>query len=110
MRTSTRRDKIQDALELLNEAAEEKREEIYEIFGSKYGHLKELFENAAENGQELAGQAKKQIVRGLHAEEKKLKEAAAQWDKKVRKDPWIFLGGVAFSSLVLGLILSRKGK
>ncbi len=109
MRASNRRDKIQDALELLNEAAQEKKDEVYEVLGNKYEHLKDVFESVAENGHEIAGQAKKQIVRGLHAEEKKLRETAAQWDKKVHKDPWKVIGSVALGTLVLGLILGRKG-
>src|SRR5438105_3610859 len=108
MRASIKRDKIQEALELLNEAAQEKREEVYEILGNKYEYLKDVFETATENGQEMAGHARKQIIKGLHAEEKKVRDAAAQWDKKVHKDPWVFISSVALGSLVLGIILGRK--
>ncbi len=108
MRTQIRKDKIEEALELLNDAAQEKKEEVFELLGDKYEHLKEFFESAANNGGAMAGQAKKQIVKSLHEEEKKLRETAAQWDKKIRKEPWAFLGSVALGSLVLGLILGRK--
>ncbi len=108
MRTQMKKDKIQEALELLNEAAQGKKEEVFELLGDKYEHLKEFFESVASNGEAIAGQTKKQIVKSLHQEEKKLKEVATQWDKKVHKDPWAFLGGVALGSLVLGLILARK--
>ncbi len=108
MRTLIKKDKIEEALELLNDAAQEKKEEVFELLGDKYEHLKEFFESAAHNGEAIVGQTKKQIVKSLHEEEKKLKETAAQWDKKAHKEPWVFLGGVALSSLVLGLILGRK--
>lgn len=103
-----KKDKIEEALELLNEAAQGKKEEIFELLGDKYEHLKDFFQDIACNGEELAGQTKKQIVRSLHEEEKKLKETAADWDKKVRREPWLFIGGAALGSLILGMILSRK--
>ena len=62
----------------------------------------------AQKGGDIAGQTKEQIVKSLHQEEKKLKETAAEWNEKVHKDPWAFLGSVALGSLVLGLILGRK--
>src|SRR5690348_8425236 len=102
MRTQTKRDRIHDALELLNEAAHEKQEEVFELLGNKYGHLRSIFEEAAHNGQAAAGQAKKQLVKGLHAEEKMLKQTAAQLGRKVRKDPWKALGLVALGSLAAG--------
>lgn len=108
MRTHLRKDKIQEALDLLNEAAQEKKEEMFELLGDEYEQLKDFFESAAQNGKALAGQAKKQIVNGLHQEEKKLKETAAKWDEKVHENPWKFLGSVALGSLVLGLVLGHK--
>lgn len=108
MRTQAKKDKIQEALELLNEAAVEKKEEVFGLLEDKYEHLKELFENAADNGEEIAGQAKRKIVKSLQDEEKKIKETAAQIDRKIHKEPWAFLGGVALGALVLGLMLGRK--
>ncbi len=108
MRTQIKKDKIQEALELLNEAAQGKKEEVFELLGDRYEYLKEFFESAAHNGEALAGQTKKQIVKSLQHEEKKLKEAAAHWDKKVHNEPWAFLGAVALGSLIFGLILGHK--
>ena len=46
MRTNNhvKRSKIQDALDLLNDAAQEKKEEVYELIGDKYESLRGLFE------------------------------------------------------------------
>lgn len=90
MRTQIKKDKIEAALELLNAAAQEKKEEVFDVLGDKYEHLKEFFESAAHNGEAIAEQTKKQL------------------DKKVRKAPWAFLGGIALGSVVLGLILAGK--
>ena len=108
MRTQIKKDKISDALELLNDAAQEKKEEVFELVGNKYEHLKEFFGNIASEGEAMAGQAKKQMGKGLHEGEMKLKDSATQWNKKVRKAPWAFLGGMALGSLVLGLTFGRK--
>jgi len=108
MSTQIKKDKIQEALELLNEAAQGKKDEFFDLVGDKYEHLRDFFETAASSSEALAGQTRKQILRSLQQEEKKLKETAADWDKKVHKDPWAFLGGVALGSLVLGLILGHR--
>lgn len=104
-----RKDKIQEALELLNEAAKEKREEVFTMLDDKYEHLREVLSHAASNGQHMAEGAKKQIYKTLQAEEKKLKQVASQWDRKVHKNPWVVIGGVALGSFVMGMIMSRKG-
>ncbi len=103
-----KKDKIEEALELLSDAAQGKKEEVLELLGGKYKHLKEFFESATSNGGVVAGQIKKKFGKRLHQEEKKLKETAAQWNKKAHKEPWAFLGGAALGSLVLGLMLGRK--
>ena len=93
---------------MLTVEAQEKKEEVFEILGDKYEHLKGFFEEVVQNGGVIAGDTKKKIVKSLHQEEKKLRETAAEWDKEVHEKPWAFLGGVALGSLVLGLILGRK--
>ena len=110
MRTNNhvKRGKIQDALDLLNDAAQGKKEEVYELIGDKYESLRGLFETVLSNGQEVAVHAQKRINKGLHAEEKKIRQVAAQWDKKIRREPWKYLGGVAVGSLIFGLLLGRK--
>lgn len=103
-----KKDKIQEALELLNEAAKEKKEEVHDVIGAKYEHLREMFSGALENGQAVAEEARKSLSKTLQAQEKKVKAAAAEWDKKIHKNPWAYVGGAALGSLVLGMILARK--
>ena len=103
-----KRNKIQDALDLLNDAAEEKKEEVYEMIGDKYDSLRGIFETAVHNGQGAAVYAQKQINKSLHEEEKKIRQTAAQWGKKIRQEPWKYLGAAAAGSLIIGLLLGRK--
>lgn len=102
------KDKIHEALELLNDAAKEKKEEVFDVINAKYDHVREMFAGAAENGQAIAADARKHLSKALQAEGKKIKQTAVQLDKKVRKDPWVYLGGAALSSLVVGLLLARR--
>ncbi len=103
-----KKDKIHEALELLNDAAKEKKEEVYGVINAKYEHLRDMFAGAVENGQSFADDAKKNISKTLSVEEKKLKHIAGQWDKEVRRNPWMYIGGAALGSLCVGLLLSRK--
>ena len=107
MRTHIRKDKIQEALELLNEAAHEKREEVYEIVGDRYEHLKDIFEKTLHNGQEVIGEATKRVSKNLNQEKRKVRDAAVRLDRKAHKDPWVLISSAALGSLVLGMILGR---
>jgi ElaB/YqjD/DUF883 family membrane-anchored ribosome-binding protein len=108
MRTATGRKKIQDALELLNEAAQEQKEEVFEMLGSKYESLRGLLEDTVHNGQSVAEDTRKAVRKTLRDEERKIRAVTARLDKDVHRDPWKYLGGAAVGALVLGLILSRK--
>lgn len=108
MRTQSSKDKIQEALELLNEAAQDKKNEIYDLVGEKYDHLRGLFGESLSNGRFVANGVKKRVLKNIHAEEKKLRQTAAIWNRKIHKEPWMVIGGVALGSLVLGALLRRR--
>ncbi len=108
MRNSQKHDKLHEALDLLNEAAVEKKEELYGLIGDKYSDLRELLTEQAENGQELVNGAKKRIVKSIHEEEQKIQKAAKEIDKKIHRDPWPFLGAAALGALLFGVIMGKK--
>lgn len=103
-----RKNKIEEALDLLNEAAEDKREEVFELINDKYESLRGLFGDIVHSGEVAAQNVRKNLGKNLHAEEKKIRETASQIDKKIRRNPWKVLGGVALGSLVVGLMLSKR--
>jgi len=101
-------DKIHEALELLNEAAKGKKEEVSGAINAKYEHLRDMFVGVIEDGQCIAEDAKKTISKTLQVEEKRVKEVVAQIDKDIRKNPWPYVGGAVLGSLCIGLLLARK--
>ncbi|HTL46965.1 MAG TPA: hypothetical protein VL688_02755 [Verrucomicrobiae bacterium] len=108
MKTQSRNDKIQEALELLNEAAKEKSEELYGIVEGKYSHIKQLLKDQTTNGKEMMGEARKRFAKTLQAEEERLVETARNLDKKVHRNPWPFLGAAALGALIVGVALGKK--
>ena len=95
--------KINEALELLNELAKDKKTELRGIVSEKYSHLKSALGGTAEKTQ---GQAHEVYAQG----EEKVREFASKMDENVHKNPWPYLGGTALAFLILGILLGRPKK
>ena len=91
--------KISEALELLNEAAREKKDELKSLMANRYAHIREAMSSGLEHGKEV-------IIQG----KEKVKEMAVDVDKRVHKDPWIYIAGAAAASLLLGYLMGSKRK
>ena len=102
--------KISEALELLNEAAKEKRDELKGMMANRYSHIREAMTSGAEHGKEVLKHAQ-DITREAIAEgSAKAKEIASDVDQRVRKDPWVYIAGTAAASLLLGYLIGSKRK
>ena len=91
--------KISEALELLNEAAQEKRDELKDLMADKYTHIREAMGHTKQMAQQAINQGKDKVV-----------EIAGDVDKRVHKDPWVYIAGAAAASLVLGYLMGSKRK
>jgi ElaB/YqjD/DUF883 family membrane-anchored ribosome-binding protein len=91
--------KISEALDLLNEAAREKRDELKGLMVNKYAHIREAMSSGVENAQEVIAQGKEKVI-----------EIAGDVDKRVHKDPWVYIAGAAAASLLLGYFMGSKRK
>ncbi len=91
--------KISEALELLNEAAREKRDELKGLMANRYAHIREAMNSGVEHAQEAITQGKE-----------KVKAIAGDVDKRVHKDPWPYIAGAAAASLLLGYLMGSKRK
>ncbi len=84
--------KMSEALELLNDAAREKRDELKSLMANKYAHIQEAMTGTVEQGKE------------------KVMEIASNIDKRVHKDPWVYIAGAAAASMLLGYLMGSKRK
>jgi len=91
--------KISEALELLNEAAREKKDELKDLMVNKYGHIREAMSSGAEHAQEVMAQGREKVI-----------AAARDVDQRVHKDPWVYIAGTAAASLLLGYLMGSKRK
>ena len=95
--------KISEALELLNEAAKEKRSELEGLMANKYAHIREAMTDGVDHAKEFA---QKTINEG----KEKVIAIAGDVDKRVHKDPWVYIAGAAAISLVAGYLMGSKRK
>jgi|GEM_PF-1475818 len=108
MKAHPKHDKIHEALNLLNEVAQEKKGELWETIVDKYAYVRDMVHGVTEEGLETANAAKKDLLKSLQAKEKELLVSVSKIDKQVREDPWKVVGGVALVSLIAGIFLGRR--
>jgi len=84
--------KIGEALELLNEAAKEKKGELTDLMANRYAHIREAMASSIVQGKEKA------------------MEIANDVDQRVHKDPWVYIAGTAAASLLLGYLIGSRRK
>lgn len=88
--------KINEALELLNDAAQHKKDEILKLVTNKYADFRE----AVESTKETAGEV-------IREGQVRVRKAAKEVDKNAHKNPWAFIGAAAGTALLLGFILGK---
>lgn len=106
----TSNSKITEAFELLNEAAKEKRHEMKELMTDRYAHIKQIILEGTTQGKKILDNAQHIAQEAIAEGGETVKKAAKEVDKRVRDNPWPYLGGVAVASLILGFFMGSKRK
>ena len=108
MQTFNHNGKISEALDVLNDAAKSKKEEIQKLLTHKYKDIREALEEKFEAGQERFDEFKEAAEDAVHQGTVRAKKAVRQADKEVHRNPWKYIGIAAGSALLLGFIMGRS--
>ena len=102
--------KFEEALQLLNEAAKDKKDEIQGLLGDKYTDIRSIIEQAAKKQQKTLKQARRVAGEWIEEGEETLRDVASDMDEKVHENPWAYIGGAAVGALLLGFILGSSSR
>ena len=97
--------KFEEALQLLNDAAKEKKEEIQGLLTDKYRHIQDAVQQVAVKNRENFNRARRFAEDAIEEGGERLQEAVSDIDERVHENPWPYIGGVAIGALLLGFIL-----
>ena len=95
--------RINEALELLNAAARDKKAELRAAMEERYTDFSALM-NA------FTDQVKQRAISTYETGKQKVVDVATDIDRSVHKNPWAYVGGAAAVALVFGFLLGRSRK
>lgn len=93
--------RINEALDLLNEVARDKKAELQAAMENKYTDLSSVVRAFTE-------QMKHRATEGYEAGKQKVVDVATDINKSVHNNPWAYVGGAAAAGLVFGFLLGRS--
>ena len=102
--------KFEEALQLLNDAAREKKEEIQNLINERYTQIRDVIGDAAKQSRRSYRRAKTTAEDWVGEGEETLRETVSQLDDQVHENPWAYLGGVAAGALLVGFILGSSSR
>jgi ElaB/YqjD/DUF883 family membrane-anchored ribosome-binding protein len=111
---NTSNENIAEALQLLEKAAGQKKDELMTLMSDKYTNLRSLI-MAKENSlmKSLTTAKDNAVEAATHAKDasvEKVREVVGDVDKSVRQNPWPYIGGTAVIGVLTGYILGRSRK
>ena len=93
--------RINEALELLNAVARDKREDLRDAMENKYSDLSSVVRTFTDH---VRNNANEKFVAG----KQKVVDVATDVNKSVHKNPWIYIGGASAVALAFGFLLGRS--
>jgi ElaB/YqjD/DUF883 family membrane-anchored ribosome-binding protein len=108
MASTPSNEKIQEALELLRQAAVEKKEELRGMVQDQFSDLQDLLGGIGSRVGRRARDAMENVKRMAQSGQECVKETAVRIDEHVHDKPWHYIGGVAVTALLLGYVFGRR--
>jgi ElaB/YqjD/DUF883 family membrane-anchored ribosome-binding protein len=93
--------RINEALELLNAVARDKKADLQAAMEDKYTDLSSVVSAFTEK-------MKDQAAEKFQAGKQKVVDVAGNLDKNVHQNPWAYIGGAAAAGLIFGFLLGRS--
>lgn len=103
---------LKEALQILEEAAEDDKDALQELINQRYTHLKDVASEIRPRINRWFSGAKKYVDKMADAGEKKAEKMAQSAESAILDHPWRLLGvagllGITFGYLLIGKLLSR---
>ncbi len=95
--------RINEALELLNAVARDKKAELQAVMENKYTDLSSVVSA-------FTDQMKSRATEKFESGKQKVADVATDIDNSAHKNPWAYVGGAAAAGLVFGYLLGRSRK
>ena len=102
------KEKVKEALEILNEAAQDEKQELKQLLGNKYGDLRSFITDVEHRVEDKAGRGVERVVDFERRAEARARDSKERVEAKVHEQPWHAMGVAAVGALVLGYLMGRK--
>lgn len=102
------KDRIMEALEILDDVAKEKRDEIRDLIQKDFRHIRRAVSDLEEPARDLRDRLNEYARELRHSGGEQARDVARRIDREVHSHPWAYMTGLGVSSLVLGFVLGRK--
>ena len=106
--TNLKREKIEGALRLLDDAAKETKEDISGLVREKYHNLERSISKVEPIVRQQFDNVSKKTSEAYEQGRKMAKEKAEFVDESVHTNPWSYIGGAALAGAIIGFLLGRK--
>ncbi|MFP4472527.1 MAG: YqjD family protein [Candidatus Omnitrophota bacterium] len=109
--------KINEALDLLEDAAQSKREELLQHVGDDYRHIRDLFNekkgslpvsDVREKVRTAIQEKEEHLEQALEKGREKTRESVERARHKIEEHPYASLAGLAVGTFALGFLFGRK--
>lgn len=106
--SEARRNKIESALQTLQDAAKESGDDLKYLLREKFDTVKDFVADVVDEASELSSDFKAKAEKVFKRTQQNAQKTMKQIDKSIHENPWPYIGGGAAIGLVLGILLGSR--